>query len=63
MGVIPIYRSKGVGSLLMAEAKKWAKENKYQKLFVNSYFKNEKAIHFYQKCGFIPIDLSLEMNL
>jgi GNAT superfamily N-acetyltransferase len=63
MGVIPIYRSKGVGSLLMAEAKKWARENNYQKLFVNSYFKNEKAIRFYQKCGFSPIDLSLEMNL
>jgi len=63
MGVIPDYRSKGVGKILMDTCKEWAKDNDYQKLFVNSYSKNEKAIRFYKKCGFDNIDISLEMNL
>lgn len=63
MGVIPEYRSKGVGRMLMDACKKWATENNYQKMFVNSYAKNEKAVSFYQKCGFEIIDVSLEMTI
>ena len=63
MGVIPEYRSQGVGAALMEECKKWAKENGYQRLYVVSYFKNDKAINFYKKCGFEKIDTSLEMDI
>ncbi|OGK29896.1 hypothetical protein A3G67_00020 [Candidatus Roizmanbacteria bacterium RIFCSPLOWO2_12_FULL_40_12] len=63
MGVIPEYRSKGIGAMLMENAKKWAKENGYQKLFVNSYFKNQKAIDFYKRNGFEEIDISLEVKI
>lgn len=63
MGVIPEYRSQGVGAKLMEECKDWAKENGYHRMFVVSYFKNNKAVNFYKKCGFEEIDISLEMNI
>ncbi len=63
MGVISEYRSKGVGTLLIKKAKEWAKKNGYQRLFVNSYFKNHKAIAFYKRNGFKEIDVSLEIKL
>ena len=63
MGVSPEYRGKGVGTMLIEEVKKWAKENGYNKLFVNSYFKNTSTINFYKKNGFNEIDVSLEMEL
>lgn len=61
MGVIPSFRSQGIGQMLMEECKKWAKANNFQKLYVNSYSQNEKAIAFYQRCGFQKIDVSLEV--
>ncbi len=63
MGVIPEYRSNGIGKLLIDECVTWAKENGYQKIFVNTYIANEKAISFYKKNGFDEIDISLEKVL
>jgi len=63
MGVSPEFRSKGVGTLLIKQAKDWARKQGYQKIFVNSYFNNQKAIEFYQRNGMKEIDLSLEGNL
>ena len=63
MGVIPEYRSLGVGKMLMEECFKWAKENGYQKVFVNTYVANKEAVQFYIKNGFEEIDISLEKNL
>ncbi len=63
MGVVPGYRSKGVGRLLLDECFKWAKENGYQKVFVNTYIANERAIDFYKNNNFSPIDISLKKPL
>jgi ribosomal protein S18 acetylase RimI-like enzyme len=63
MGVIPEYRSQGIGENLIQELLNWTKEQGFQKVFVSSYFNNEKAIRFYQKCGFEPIDISLERSV
>ena len=63
MGVVPEYRSQGVGKQLIEECFKWAKEKGYQKLFVNTYFANEKAFSFYKNTGFTEIDISLEKVL
>ncbi len=60
MGVIPDFRSKGVGTLLIQESLKWAKSKGFQKAYVNSYFNNTAAIDFYKKNGFLETDLSLE---
>jgi diamine N-acetyltransferase len=63
MGVIPEYRSNGIGTLLMKECLKWAKSVGFQKAFVNAYFENTMAVEFYRRNGFSEIDVSLERNL
>ena len=63
MGVIPEYRSKGIGTKLIEKSLEWAKSKGYQKMFVNSYFYNTKAIQFYKKSGFSEIDLVLDRNI
>jgi len=63
MGVSPKYRSKEIGSKLMVECLKIAKEKGFQKVYVNSYSKNTKAVKFYEKTGFKKIDTSLEKNI
>ncbi len=60
MGVIPQYRSKGIGTMLIDECLKWAKSKGFQKAYVNAYFNNIKAVAFYKRNGFFEIDLSLE---
>ena len=63
MGVIPEYRSQGVGKLLMDDFFKWARIKGYEKVFINAYIKNHRAISFYKNAGFDEIDISLEKKL
>lgn len=63
MGVIPTYRSQGVGSLLMTEFSAWAKAHGFDKVLVNAYSANTGAIDFYRKNGFEVIDITLEKNV
>ncbi len=60
MGVIPKYRSMGIGTMLIKECFKWGKAHGFQKIFVNAYFDNRMAIEFYRRNGFKEIDISLE---
>ena len=63
MGTRPKYRSRGIGTLLIKKAKEWAKQQGYKRMYVNSYFKNVRAIKFYKKSDFKEIDLSLETKI
>jgi len=54
MCVSEAARNKGVGSALMAEFKKWAKEKGAERLMVEAFSKNERALAFYAKNGFEP---------
>ena len=63
MGISPKYRSQGIGSMLIKKTLEWAKSEGYQKMYVSSYFDNQKAIMFYKKNGFLEIDLGLEQDL
>jgi ribosomal protein S18 acetylase RimI-like enzyme len=60
MGILPEYKQKGIGTLLMHKLIEVAKNAGYQKLYVNSYIKNNQAVDFYKKSGFNAIDTSLE---
>lgn len=63
MGVSPSSRSQGIGALLIEKFRQWAKDSGYQTLIVNAYSANQKAIGFYEKQGFAPVDISLEMKV
>ena len=63
MGVDPDYRSQGIGHMLIDEVKKWAKSQNATKLYVQAYFKNDKAIKFYKREGFGEIGLELDMTI
>lgn len=63
MAVMPEYRSSGVGATLMNKAKEWAKEHGFQTIMVNAYIKNIRAVDFYKKQGFKPVDVTLEYVL
>jgi diamine N-acetyltransferase len=60
MGVIPEYRSKGIGSELIRKCLVWAKEHGFQKVYVSAYFHNSKAVEFYKRNGFSEIDMCFE---
>ncbi len=63
MGVIPEFRSKGIGKKLIDACFEWAKAKGYEKIWVNSYSANKGAVNFYRKNGFDDIDISLEKSL
>ncbi len=63
MTVNPKYQSKGIGEKLVTAFVEWSKKRGYGKVYVNVYFGNERGIKFYKKCGLMPIDMSLEMDV
>lgn len=63
MGVSPAFRSKGIGSELIEECMRIAKQRGFDRIYVNAYSDNIKAIKFYERNGFGKIDVSLEKDL
>ena len=51
MCVTEIVRGKGVGTALVDGFKKWAKSNDVERIMVEAFSANEKAVAFYQKSG------------
>lgn len=52
MAVAPEWRRRGVGSALLIESIRWAKEMGVQKLALSVYPHNEAALALYRKFGF-----------
>ena len=63
LGVLPDKKRSGIGSKLLEAATQWAKDNGYQKIYIESYFNNAEAVAFYKKHGYQEIDISLEKTL
>lgn len=59
MGVLPNYRRKGIGTTLVNEFRKWCRTKGYDQLYVNTYYKDRRAVSFYKKQGMVPSDLVL----
>jgi len=51
MCVTEMVRGHGIGTALINEFKKWAKNNDVERIMVEAFSANEKAIAFYQKNG------------
>ena len=49
--VLPEYRLQGLGTLVVKEAEKWAKELGYHTAIVES---RDNKIHFYETMGYVP---------
>lgn len=63
MGVVPDYRSKGIGTILMNEFSTWSKAQGFTKVRVNAYSANTGALEFYKKNGFDEMDITLEKEI
>ena len=63
MGVSPEYRSQGIGKQLMEAAEEWAKSQGVTKLYVQSFWGNQKAIKFYKENDFYEMGVELEKIL
>lgn len=63
MYVFPGHRSSGVGGRLVDAFKDWAVSQDAQRLTVTAYAANSGAIRFYQRNGFAPKSVELEMKL
>lgn len=50
--IIPEYRNKGVGELMMAWIDNYAKEQNCDAIELNAYIENEKGVEFWKKTGF-----------
>lgn len=59
MGVLPNHRRKGIGTRLVNEFRRWCKAKGYNQLYVNTYYKDRRAVGFYKKQRMIPSDLVL----
>lgn len=46
------YQHLGIGKLFLEEVKKWAKSYEVNKLILNVFSKNTKALNFFKKQGF-----------
>ncbi len=63
MYVRPEYRSAGVGAALVAEFFEWARSRGAQRAAVTAYAANDRAIAFYERNGFQPRSVHLEVGL
>ena len=60
MFVLKEHRNLKIGTKLIKEFKKWAKQKGAKRIRVQSFAKNEKALRFYRRHGFDDHELILE---
>jgi RimJ/RimL family protein N-acetyltransferase len=52
IGVAAAYRSKGLGSLLLGAAERWARQAGVKRIHFGVFATNERAVAAYLKCGY-----------
>lgn len=53
IGLLPAWRDQGIGTALILEACRWAIAQGFEKLTLSVFFTNERAIHVFEKAGFV----------
>ena len=57
------YRGQKIGTNLTDRFLEWAREKNARQVTVSAYEANDKAIEFYEKLGFQPRNLTLQLRL
>ena len=57
------FREKNIGEKLFEEFLKWSKEQNAQRITVYATAQNSRAIKFYERVGFKPYSLELELEI
>lgn len=61
--VAPSLRGSGIGTALMREVARIAKERRAKRLRVTALSQNDPALHFYRKHGYADVDIILEKDV
>ena len=61
--VSPSRRGNGVGAELVAQFRAWATGRSVRQLRVSAYSANQDAIRFYERHGFRPLEVTLNLDL
>lgn len=62
MWVSPRHRGSDAGSLLVSRLLDWAREVDLETVYLNVTGSNDRAIHFYKKCGFSPTGEGIDVD-
>ncbi len=63
MYVIETHRNQGMGTALVGQFCEWSQAQGAECIAVTAYVANTRALAFYQRLGFIPRDITLELAL
>lgn len=63
MYVVGEYRGRGAGAELVREFLRWAGARSAERVSVTAYAANRRAIGFYERFGFRPKSLTMEMGV
>lgn len=63
LGVTPDQKGSGLANKLLGAITQEAKEAGYEKIYLECYAKNARALSFYRKHGFEDIDVCLEKTI
>lgn len=61
--VEPAFRGKGVGTRILSAFRTWAEGSGAKRMAVTAFATNQAAISFYQREGFAPFEVTLELEL
>nr|BAM62438.1 GCN5-related N-acetyltransferase [uncultured microorganism] len=63
MWVSPQHRGSQAASLLVTRLLDWACDEDFKTVYLNVTDSNDRAVHFYKKCGFVSIGERVEVDV